>query len=65
MGHHSPGDLTFDEELLLWLGDEPAGEREAETRRIREIASEFAMGFSRLSRVGPAVTVFGSARTAP
>jgi uncharacterized protein (TIGR00730 family) len=58
-------DLTFDEELLLWLGDGPASEREAETRRIREIASEFAMGFSRLSLAGPAVTVFGSARTAP
>ena len=58
-------DLTFDEELLLWLGDEPASEREAETRRIREIAGEFAMGFSRLSHAGPAVTVFGSARTAP
>jgi uncharacterized protein (TIGR00730 family) len=60
-----PGDLTFDEELLLWLGDGPASDREAETRRIREIAAEFAMGFSRLARVGPAVTVFGSARTAP
>ncbi len=60
---HMPGDLTFDEELLLWLGDEPASQREAETRRIREIAAEFAMGFSRLSHVGPAVTVFGSART--
>ncbi len=61
----APRDLTFDEELLLWLGDGPASEREAETRRIREIASEFAMGFSRLSHAGPAVTVFGSARIAP
>ncbi len=59
-----PGDLTFDEELLLWLGDGPATERAAETQRIHEIAAEFAMGFSRLSRLGPAVTVFGSARTA-
>jgi uncharacterized protein (TIGR00730 family) len=57
------GELTFDEELLLWLGDEPASEREAETHRIHEIAAEFAMGFSHLSRIGPAVTVFGSART--
>jgi len=64
MEHHAHRDLTFDEELLLWLGDEPAGAREAETRRIREIASEFAMGFSRLSHAGPAVTVFGSARIA-
>ncbi len=64
MGDDAPADLTFDEALLLWLGDEPASDREAETRRIREIAGEFAMGFSRLSHAGPAVTVFGSARTA-
>jgi uncharacterized protein (TIGR00730 family) len=55
--------LTFDEELLLWLGDEPAGMRAADVGRIRDIAAEFAMGFDRLARIGPAVTVFGSART--
>jgi uncharacterized protein (TIGR00730 family) len=55
--------LTFDEELFLWLGDEPASVRAADAERIREIASEFAMGFSALARVGRAVTVFGSART--
>jgi uncharacterized protein (TIGR00730 family) len=54
---------TFDEELLLWLGDEPPDVRDADALRIREIASEFAMGFARLGRIGPAVTVFGSART--
>lgn len=57
--------LTFDEELLLWLGDEPAEMRAADVQRIREIAAEFAMGFQELSRIGPAVTVFGSARTPP
>src|SRR5579859_1835921 len=57
--------LTFDQELLLWLGDEPPGERQADTRRIREIAAEFAAGFDRLATIGPAVTVFGSARTPP
>jgi uncharacterized protein (TIGR00730 family) len=56
---------TFDEELLLWLGDEPPEVRAAESQRIHEIASEFAMGFARLGRIGPAVTVFGSARTPP
>jgi uncharacterized protein (TIGR00730 family) len=56
---------TFDEELLLWLGDEPADVRAADAQRIREIASEFAIGFDALSAIGPAVTVFGSARTAP
>jgi uncharacterized protein (TIGR00730 family) len=65
MGRGAPLEPTFDTELLLWLGDEPASAREAETRRIHEIAGEFAMGFARLARVGPAVTVFGSARIPP
>jgi uncharacterized protein (TIGR00730 family) len=55
--------LTFDEELLLWLGDDPTGARAADVSRIRDIAAEFAMGFDRLAGIGPAVTVFGSART--
>ena len=54
---------TFDEELLLWLGDETAGDRAADADRIREIAAEFALGFGRLAGVGSAVSVFGSART--
>jgi uncharacterized protein (TIGR00730 family) len=57
--------LTFDAGLLTWLGDEPDAARLADAIRIREIAAEFAMGFDRLSQVGPAVTVFGSARTPP
>jgi uncharacterized protein (TIGR00730 family) len=59
---HKP---TFDEELLLWLGDESARVRAADAERIRDIAGEFAMGFDALARVGRAVTVFGSARTPP
>jgi uncharacterized protein (TIGR00730 family) len=55
--------LTFDEELLLWLGDESAEVRAADAERVRDIAAEFARGFDALARVGPAVTVFGSART--
>ncbi len=54
---------TFDEELLLWLGDEPAGAREADADRVRAIAQELAHGFDALAAVGRAVTVFGSART--
>ncbi len=57
-------DLTFDEELLLWLGDEPPSVRAADSHRIKDIANEFAYGFDALANVGPAVTVFGSARTA-
>jgi uncharacterized protein (TIGR00730 family) len=48
---------------LLWLGDEPPSVRAGDAERIREIAAEFAMGFDRLAAIGPAVTVFGSART--
>jgi uncharacterized protein (TIGR00730 family) len=55
--------LTFDEELLLWLGDESSGVRAADAERIRDIASEFERGFDALADIGPAVTVFGSART--
>jgi len=57
--------LTFDQELLLWLGDEPDAGRGADAKRVREIALEFAMGFGRLSQIGPAVTILGSARTPP
>jgi uncharacterized protein (TIGR00730 family) len=54
---------TFDRELLGLLGDEPAPARAQDAQRIHEIAAEFAMGFDALARIGPAVTVFGSART--
>ena len=57
------GRVTFDEELLSWLGDEPESVRLADAGRVHSIASEFAMGFDRLAGVGPSVTVFGSART--
>ena len=57
--------LTFDEELLMWLGDEPPSVRDADNDRIHVIASEFARGFAALSQIGPAVTMFGSARTPP
>ncbi len=56
---------TFDEELLLWLGDEPPEVRAADDERIRDIAADFAQGFDALAEIGPAVTIFGSARTPP
>ena len=61
----APHPQTFDEELLLWLGDEPPGVRAADAGRIHDIAAEFARGFDALARVRRAVTVFGSARTPP
>jgi uncharacterized protein (TIGR00730 family) len=56
---------TLDEELLLWLGDEPPEVRAADADRVREIAAEFSIGFDALADIGPAVSVFGSARTPP
>jgi len=56
---------TFDEELLLWLGDESPGVRAADSERIRDVAAELARGFDALAGVTRAVTVFGSARTPP
>ena len=53
----------MDQELLLWLGDEPPSVRAADAERIRDIAAEFAMGFDRPAPIGPAVTASGSART--
>ncbi len=58
-----PHGRTLDEELLLWLEDEPAAVRAADAARIGDIAAEFARGFDALAEVGRAVTVFGSART--
>jgi uncharacterized protein (TIGR00730 family) len=57
--------MTFDQDLLSWLGDEPAATRRADAERVHDIAAEFAAGFDRLADIGPAVTVFGSARTGP
>jgi uncharacterized protein (TIGR00730 family) len=59
----SGDELTFDQDLLAWLGDEPDSERAADAERVRCIAEEFAMGFDALAGIGPAVTIFGSART--
>jgi uncharacterized protein (TIGR00730 family) len=47
------------------LGDESVADRAADADRIREIAAEFAVGFNQLAGIGPAVTLFGSARTPP
>ena len=44
----APHEQTFDEELLLWLGDEPPRVRAADAERVRDIAAEFAKGFDAL-----------------
>ncbi|MGO9900326.1 MAG: TIGR00730 family Rossman fold protein [Solirubrobacteraceae bacterium] len=63
--HSGARPQTFDEELFLWLGDEPEAHKAEDAQRIHRIAAEFAMGFDALANIGPAVTVFGSARTPP
>lgn len=55
--------LTFDQQLLSLLGDEAPDIRAHDSELVRTIAAEFAMGFDALSGLGPAVTIFGSART--
>jgi uncharacterized protein (TIGR00730 family) len=62
--HDDPGEKeTFDQDLLEWLGNENAEKRAKDAGLVRQIANEFAVGFDALSGLGPAVTVFGSART--
>jgi len=56
---------TIDEELLLGVGDDVPLSPADDGRRIAEIAEEFRMGFAALAGVPRAVSIFGSARTAP
>ena len=44
---------------------EMTGNLQRETWRVFKIMAEFVEGFERMAEVGPAVTVFGSARTKP
>ena len=55
---------TLDEELLCCPWSEP-GLIEGDDERVRQVADELAQGFRALAGVGPAVSVFGSARTPP
>ena len=62
----APGDETEDEKLLARAhGTPPPTEQTTDSWRVFRIMGEFVEGFDTLARVGPAVSVFGSARTAP
>jgi uncharacterized protein (TIGR00730 family) len=55
---------SSDEEIIQ--ADSPAVETtRTEDQRLQRIHDEFASGFEQLAAVGPAVCVFGSARTRP
>jgi uncharacterized protein (TIGR00730 family) len=55
---------SADEEIIQ--ADSPAMEStRSDEERLQRIHDEFAMGFEKLAAVGPAVCVFGSARTRP
>jgi hypothetical protein len=55
---------TTDDEKLLSASTERPAFLETDTWRALRILSEFVEGFEALANVGPAVAVFGSARTA-
>jgi uncharacterized protein (TIGR00730 family) len=55
---------TSDEEIIK--ADSPVVESlDSERERLDRIQAEFVAGFEKLAKVGPAVCVFGSARTLP
>jgi uncharacterized protein (TIGR00730 family) len=61
-----PGVETEDERLLKRKQEAPAEvDVAADAWRVFRIMGEFVEGFDTLARLGPAVTVFGSARTRP
>jgi uncharacterized protein (TIGR00730 family) len=58
---------TEDERLLQSPMEEPKAEdfTRSDPWRVFRIMGEFVEGFDNLARIGPAVTIFGSARTPP
>jgi len=65
-----PGPRLTEDELLLraaveQLEELPSVVVRGESWRVFRIMGEFVEGFDELTRLGPAVTVFGSARTSP
>ena len=59
---HKP---TEDEKLLKSPISEPVPFTQTDTWRVMRIMGEFVEGFESLAELGPAVTIFGSARTKP
>lgn len=59
--HHS----EHEDKALLYLPVEWQDFTQTDTWRMFRILGEFVEGFDALSRIGPAVTIFGSSRTLP
>ncbi|MGM7668782.1 TIGR00730 family Rossman fold protein [Microbacterium sp. A93] len=56
---------TFDQLLLRSEPEQPQGSTTTDAWRVMRIQGEFIEGFGTLAGLGPAISVFGSARTQP
>ena len=63
--HHATRRATRTQDELLLERPDPPAFLDTDPWRALRILSEFVEGFDALAAVGPAVTVFGSARTTP
>src|SRR5690348_15561354 len=65
IGKKMPGDPTMTEDRKLLERTEPPAFLETDPWRALRILAEFVEGFDAMAGLGPAITVFGSARVAP
>ena len=56
---------TEDTQLLIAPCDQPENFTDTDPWRVMRVMSEFVQGFDALAELGPAVTIFGSARVKP
>ena len=61
----APGEETEDERLLQRDSQRTGPETTTDAWRVFRIMGEFVEGFDTLARLGPSVSIFGSARTRP
>ena len=58
--------MSSEEKIISAFKDKEWNEIQAsDSWRIFKILSEFVEGFEKLARIGPCVSIFGSARTTP
>jgi uncharacterized protein (TIGR00730 family) len=63
--NQAPNQTTEDERLLQRVETKVSPARTTDAWRVFRIMGEFVEGFDKLAQLGPAVTIFGSARTTP